>query len=115
MVGKIQTKQKNVFPTKDSLGKTASSAWPTGRRTEASEPIAPMLDSHQTRKVIWCLERTNVDIIFIRGQTHAAQSKVVSAWGPKTLLRHFHFLPTAPTSSSPERKRVVVSAPGACN
>jgi hypothetical protein len=27
MVEKIQTKQKNVFATKDSLGKTASDAW----------------------------------------------------------------------------------------
>jgi hypothetical protein len=32
MFMKIQTKQKHVLPTKDSLGKTASNAWLTDRR-----------------------------------------------------------------------------------
>jgi len=96
MVMKIQTKQKHVLPTKDSLGKTASNAWPTDRQAETSKPVAPMPDEHQIRNVIRCFEWTNVDIIFIRGQTHAAQSKSVSARGPETLLRHFPFWPTAP-------------------
>src|SRR6478735_9189655 len=56
------------------------------------------------------LEWTNVDISFIFDKTQPAQSKSVSARGPETLLRHFHFLLEAPTPPSPKRKGALAAA-----